>query len=259
MPAECATVREHLAEFAVGVLSGRDRRTVERHLEWCAGCRKEAEELSGAAAGLAYALEPAPLPAGLLTRVLAGIRRLVRGPALGRRTRTAASLAIAAAVAISALGWGAVMAGRAERYQVLARQEVDRQTRALQQLQKVFQALQARLGTELRADETRLARLAPALGGLGGGAALQLVSPSIRDFVMVHVSGLPRDGSELPYRVWLVDGAGNAVRAGRLTTLDASGGGEVFHEFDTDLTPYTTVELRTATGALALRGSVESP
>lgn len=257
MPAECLVVREHLAEFAVGVLAERDRREVERHLEWCAGCRKESEELSGAAARLAYTLDPVPPPEGLLARVVAQIRRVVRGPAAGRRTRTAASLAIAAAVAISALGWGAVMAGRAERYQALARQEVDRQTRALEQLQKVFRSLQERFGTELRADETRLARLAPSLGGLGGGAALQLVSPSIRDFVMVHVSGLPRDGSGLPYRVWLVDGDGNAIRAGRLTALDASGGGEVFHEFDTDLTPYTTVELRTATGELALRGAVD--
>jgi hypothetical protein len=257
MPAECAAVREHLAEYAVGVLSERERRAVERHLEWCAGCRKEAEELSSAAAGLAYTLDPAPLPAGLLARVLTGVRRLVRGPAIRRRTRSAASLAIAAAVAISALGWGAVMAGRAERYQVLAQQEVDRQTRALQQLQKVIQALQARLGTELSADETRLARLAPPLGGIGGGAALELVSPSIRDFVVVHVSGLPRDGQALPYRLWLVARDGNAIRAGRLTALDASGGGEVFHEFDTDLRPYTTVELRTATGALALKGTVE--
>jgi anti-sigma-K factor RskA/putative zinc finger protein len=257
MPAACAAVRESLAEHAVGVLSERDRRAVERHLEWCAACRKEAGELASAATSLAYALDPAQPPPGLLDRVLAQIGRLVRTPAFRRRTRAAASIAIAATVAVSALGWGAVMAGRAERFQVLAQQEADRQTLALQRFQKLFAAFQGRLGTGLRADETRLARLTPSQSGGGGGAALQLVSPSMLDFVMVHVSGLPPGGADLPYRVWLVDANGRAIRAGRLTSLDANGGGEVFHEFDTDLTPFTTVEVRDASGAVALRGTVE--
>jgi hypothetical protein len=260
MPASCAAVREQLAEHAVGVLSERDRRAVDRHLEWCAACRKEAGELSGAAASLAFALDPAPVPEALLARVLAGIARLVRPPALRRRTRTAGAIAVAAMVAISALGWGAVMAGRAERAEITAQREIDRSTDALEQLQEVFRTFQDRLGTALRSDETRLARLTPSGrgGGGGGGAALQLVSESIYDFVMVHVSGLPPTPSALPYRVWLVDGAGHPIRAGRLTTLDASGGGEVFHEFgNTDLTPYTTVEIRDAEGALVLRGAVQ--
>jgi Putative zinc-finger/Anti-sigma-K factor rskA, C-terminal len=257
MPAACEAVRDHLAEHAVGVLSERDRRAVERHLEWCAACRKEAEELSGAAAILPYALDPAPLPEGLLARVLAQIARLVRAPAFRKRTRAAASVAIAAMVAVSALGWGAVMAGRAERFQVLARQEADRQTTALLRFQKMFGTFQGRLGTGLRSDDARLARLAPTGTNVGGGAALQLVSESMLDFVMVHVSGLAPDGSALPYRVWLVDAQGNAIRAGRLTTLNASGGGSVFHEFDRDLTPYTAVVVRDATGAVVLRGAVE--
>jgi hypothetical protein len=46
------------------------------------------------------------------------------------------------------------------------------------------------------------------------------------------------------------------VRAGRLTALDQDGGGDVFHQFDFDLTPYTTVVLRDANGQVALRGVV---
>jgi hypothetical protein len=256
MPAACAAVREHLPEYAVGVLPERARLELERHLEWCAACRKEAGELSGAAASLAFALPPGELPDGLLSRVLAQIARAVRTPASRRRTRAAASVAIAAMVALSALGWGAVMAGRAERFQVLARAEADRQVEALRQVQKVFQTFQGELGTGLRADETRLARLAPTTIGGGGGAALQFVSPSMLDFVMVHLSGLRADGA-LPYRVWLIDGEGRALRAGRLTALDANGGGEVFHQFDIDLTPYTTVLVRDAKGDVALRGVVD--
>lgn len=257
MPAECAAVRERLPEHAVGVLSDEDRQAVDRHLGRCAACRKEAGELMAGAATLAYALDPARVPAGLLERVLAQVARLARAPSFRRRTRAAASIAIAATVAVSALGWGAVMAGRAERFEVLAQQEVDRQTAALHRFQKLFGVFQGRLGTGLRADETRLARLAPSASGGGGGAALELVSPSMLDFVMVHVSGLPHGASALPYRVWLVDRHGHAMRAGRLARLDANGGGEVFHEYDADLTPYTTVEVRDASGAVALRGTVE--
>ena len=48
----CLQVRDLLPELAVGVLSPEDQRGVEQHLQWCAGCRKEANEL-----GYLYALE----------------------------------------------------------------------------------------------------------------------------------------------------------------------------------------------------------
>lgn len=255
MPAECAAVRDQLAEYAVGVVPERERAEIERHLERCAACRKEAGELASAASTLAFALPPAELPEGLLERVLGQIARTVRTPAFRRRTRAAASVAIAAMVALSALGWGAVMAGRAERFEVLARAEADRQTAALQEFQKVVGDLRGRLPTGLPTGEARLASLAPSGGGAGGGAALELVSTHLMDFVMVHVSGLREPG--LPYRVWLVADDGRTLSAGRLTNLDASGGGEVFHEFDADLAPYTTVLLRDAHGGVALRGVVE--
>jgi putative zinc finger protein len=259
MPAACAAVREQLAEYAVGVLSERDRLAVERHLEVCAACRKEAEELSGAAVSLAFALDPAPLPDGLLTRILARIARMVRAPVLRRRTRAAAGLAIAAMIALSSLGWGAVMAGRAERFETRAAAEEQRRAEALRQFQKLFGEFRGRLGTGLRADETRLVRLAPVGTGGGGGAAMELVSPSMLDFVIVHVSGLPTDAGSLPYRVWVVDHQGNALRAGRLTELDANGAGEVFHQFaDTDLSAYTRIVIRDAAGHLALEGVAES-
>lgn len=259
MPAACAAVRDQLAELSVGVLSEAERRDVEAHLEWCAACRKEAGELAGAAATLAFSLEPARVPEGLLERVLPQMARAARAPAFRRRTRTAASVAVAAMVAVSALGWGAVMAGRAQRFEVLARSEAERRTSALRQFQTVFRGFQHRLGTGLPTDDTRLIRLAPTGAGSGGGAALELVAQGMLDFVVVHVSGLPAEGRSLPYSVWLVDGAGNSVLAGRLSTLDADGAGDVFRQFnDTDLSPFATVVVRDAAGHVALRGSADA-
>ncbi|MGZ4113630.1 MAG: zf-HC2 domain-containing protein [Actinomycetota bacterium] len=259
MPVSCSVVRDQLAEYAVGVLPPRERRAVERHLEWCAACRKEAEELTGAAATLAFALDPAPVPEPLLDRVRGAISRVVRPSSLRRGTRSAAMIAIAALVAISALGWGAVMAGRAQRFEDRARVEAASRTSELRRFRMLFRDLQSEIGTELQTDDARLAQLAPIGSGLGGGAAMELLSQHYLDFVMVHVSGLSRQASSAPYTVWLLDGTGNAVRAGRLTALDQDGGGDVFHQFNFDLTPYTTVLLRDANGQVALRGVVDRP
>jgi hypothetical protein len=259
MPASCAAVREQLAEHAVGVLPARERRAVERHLEWCAACRKEAEELAAGAATLAFTLEPARVPDALLGRVREAVGRMVRPSALRRGTRSAAMVAVAAFVAVSALGWGAVMAGRAQRFEDRARIEQQQRVDELRRFSKVFQQFEGRVGSELRADDARLAQLAPTAGGTGGGAAMELLSKDLRDFVMIHVSGLSTDAGAAPYTVWLVDAGGKAIRAGRLSALDQDGGGDVFHEFDIDLTPFTTIVLRDADGRVALRGAVERP
>src|SRR5919206_3169097 len=100
MPAACAAVRDQLAEHAVGVLLPRERRAVERHLEWCAACRKEATELETAAATLAFALPPADVPPSLFERIRSAIARVAHPSPLRRGTRSAAAIAIAAMVAI---------------------------------------------------------------------------------------------------------------------------------------------------------------
>ena len=54
----CIAVRELLPEHALGVADG-DADAVERHLAWCAACRKEARDLHRAAASFAFVLAPA--------------------------------------------------------------------------------------------------------------------------------------------------------------------------------------------------------
>lgn len=253
----CVEVRELLPELAVGVLAEADRAEVERHLRWCAGCRKEAAELGSAAAVVAFALPPVPVPTGLGDRVVGRIRRAAGTPGSARRMRTAAAATIAALVAVSGLGWGAVMAGRAERFADRAAQAEQQQIRSLEDFQKIL----ARLVPEqqLPAQETFLAQLSPREGGKGGGAALELVSPTRLDLVIVMVSGLdPLDTDALPYRVTLSNAAGEVIRAGKILELDADGAADLIRQFtDRDLSGFTQVQVTDARGRVALAGTVD--
>jgi hypothetical protein len=256
----CLEVRELLPELAVDTITPDDRRQVERHLQWCAGCRKEASDLGQAAAILAYSLPPAPVPQGLSERVVDRVRRAAgaSGPSgTPRRARTVAAAIVAAMVAVASLGWGAVMAGRADRFADRAEQAERERARALERFQVVLS--QVIPGEEISSNEgARLGQLAPVAGGTGGAAVLQLVSPTMLDFVIVIANGLSDDPDLLPYRVQLSNDAGQVLRAGRIVELDSDGGAEVFRQFQTQpLTGFSTVTVLDAAGEVVLTGTVD--
>ena len=211
----CVAVRELLAELAVGVLTSGERDEVERHLRWCAGCRKEAAELGQAAA------------------------------------------IVAAMVAVGSLGWGAVMAWRAERFEERAAQAQQDQLDAVARFQKAISQIIP--GQPVAEGEMKLGQLQPGPESLGGGFVLQLVSPTRIDFTMVIVNGLdPAATDRLPYRVQLFNAAGEMLKAGRIDELDADGGAETFHEFaHADLIGFTSVRVVDRTGEVVLDGDVE--
>ena len=253
----CLDVRELLPELAVGVLSVDQRTGVERHLQWCAGCRKEAADLGQAAATFGFALAPAPVPHGLGERVVARVRRAAGAPGTARRARTAAASIIAAMVAVASLGWGAVMAGRADRFAERAAQAERSQAEALERFRGVVASVIPR--QVVSNSDMHLGQLTPIATTTGGGFVLQLVSPTILDFSMVIVNGLDPTATErLPYRVRLVNADGDELRAGRIEELDADGGAEVFHQFKrADLTGFTTVVVVDAIGDVVLSGTVD--
>jgi hypothetical protein len=251
----CLEVRELLPEHAMGVLGETDRERIQRHLQWCAGCRKEAGDLGQAASTLALALAPASLPEGLGERVVARVRRATGAPGTRRRARTAAASLLAATVAFASLGWGAVMAGRADRFADRAEQAERAQEAAIERFQTVLSRVIP--SDSVSSSDTHLGQLTPVASGTGGGFALQLVSPEILDFVMVIVNGLD-DPDGLPLRVWLVNDQGRALRGGRIDELDANGGAEVYHQFKTrGLGGFTTVNVVDSTGEVVLTGTID--
>lgn len=253
----CLDVRDVLAEFSVGVLEPDGRADVERHLEWCAGCRKEAAELGQGAAVLAVSLEPAALPRGLDDRVVQRVGRAAGAGSTPRRMRTAAAWIIAAMVAVASLGWGAVMAGRADRFE--ARAEVAERERAA--ALRRFEELVVKIipGQELPTDQSHFGELRATAGGPAVGQVFQLVSPGHDDITLVVVEGLdPSDADAFPYRVELSDRMGVVLKVGQILELDADGSAEVFHQFrHRDLTGFTTVRVLNAADEVVLIGTVD--
>ncbi|HZD80256.1 MAG TPA: zf-HC2 domain-containing protein [Actinomycetota bacterium] len=252
----CLSIREQLPEFAVGVLPPEERIDVERHLQWCAGCRKEAGDLGEAAATFGLALRPVDPPGELADRVVSSVARASAKPGSKRRLRAVAASTVAAAVAVAGLGWGAVMAGRAERFG-------DRAVRAERQKAAALARFKDVLGphglAQLPQDHTVLGQLAPVSPArVGSGWVLQLLSPAKLDFVMVILNGIDAPPSDLPFQVQLRNAAGQTLNAGKITSLDADGGAEAYRRFaNKDLTGFTNVIVTDAHGDVVLRGTVD--
>ncbi len=100
---------EQVGGYVLGALASDERAAYEAHLETCAECRYEYDQLAHLPALLDLA---APVPAGGEERVVASLRQASRR----RRTRTAllaagTALAGAAAAAVAILGFGIGTAG----------------------------------------------------------------------------------------------------------------------------------------------------
>lgn len=238
---DCAHVRETLPEYALGTLPSDD--PVRDHLAGCAGCRKEAGELMEGVEVAALATA-APPPDGLEDRVVAAVARAAG--ARDRRRRAPVAGLLAAALLL-ALGWGAAMAGRAERLGNEA--EVARQA-------AVEAAREFGLFVEdLSGGGAREAALRSTSAGAAGGRAIVFDTdvPGASDWVLVIVGGLPEE--EGPYRAKL-RGRGEAVRVGRLWP-SAEGRLAAYALFGELPAAQEDVVVLDADGAVVLKGRLE--
>jgi hypothetical protein len=249
---QCLEVRERLTEYAVSTLPEDELREVERHLDWCAACRKEARELREGAAMAGMSLPPSELPSSLEDRVVQRVRSAARvRPAGTRRTAVRRTLTILAAV-VGLVGMGTAGVLFAQRQTA-----EDRLLRSEQQARQIAERLESFIsGLPRESRQPRAlaqATLRSPSGGLGGGGALRISSPTREDIALVTVGGLA--SSAAPYKVWLKGVSGASLFVGNISQLDTSGAGSTTREYPDDLRLYRYVEVRDASNRLVLRGA----
>ena len=255
----CATVRDRLAEHALGALAPRDVAPVDRHLAWCAACRKEAGELQRATATLAFGVAPHEPPVELEERTIAAVHQAVeqrdRRASTPRRSRLTLIAALTGMLAVLGTGWGAVMANRAADSDRLVQLETLRSQSAVERFRDLLNS--AEFGDP--EDEVFLGTLSPSATGGGGGAPSRSSRHRSSTCPFVLVNGLPQEAREqLPFTVRLRGDDGVLV-VGRIEKgdLDDSGAGIVMREFD-ELVGYDSVVVRNVDGDIVMSGSMQT-
>lgn len=107
---ECAAVYDDLVELALGTLSGKDRAVALAHLETCARCSADVDELSAAADRMLHLAPEAEPPIGFEGRVFErlGLRPAPAGWKARLAWRPQRALLVAAAAVVVAFAVGAL-------------------------------------------------------------------------------------------------------------------------------------------------------
>jgi hypothetical protein len=251
---DCLLVRDRLPEYAVSTLPEKDRATLERHLEWCAGCRKESAELREAAAMVGLSLPSAAPKPDLEQRVVDRVRSAATTRTQPRRRFVVlvAATVVTAMVAAAGLGWGVFLSAKVNTAEGRADAATQQAHRYLDRLRTLLQQLAAREGG---GEDVRLTTLRSAARVDGGGAGLVLVSPRSQDWALVVVGGLST--KRAPYRVWLTTGSGHRMFVGRIDKVRSSdGGAQLGRPFHQDLAPVRHVVIKDARGVTVLSGVI---
>jgi hypothetical protein len=249
----CPAVRDHLPEHALGVVDHHDATAIERHLAWCAACRKEARDLERAAATMSFALAPAYPAPELGERVIDAVRRVSAPSTPARparwRARRVGVVLLAAALTLAGLSLGAVL-GRHRGAQPAPSVQGQQEERALERFREAIQAAAA-LDPAIK---PQIGELAPRGGIDASGAALTLASHTEDDQVVVWVNRLPAKG--VPYLVFLMDARGDAFEVVRINKLDRDGGAMVARFVAHDVGRLEHMIVRDANGRIVLAGSL---
>ena len=261
---DCLRVRDELPEYVLSGLQAEERAFVDRHLEWCAGCRKEASHLLGGAASVGRLVPQVTPPAHLEDQVVREVHRAA-GRQGGRRRPRVLRATLVAVLVLGVVGWGANVNAR---YQSERQARSDSEQRAAKQsleIQRLIEVIQktisgsrpGRGSAEEAVGQARQVTLVPPPGRQGGGGAVVYTSPTSKDWALVVVGGLPE--RQLPYHVMLRSSSGATLLVGKIKELDSSGGGEVWTVFPRNLRPFRFVVVRDRGGAPALRATLPGP
>ncbi|HXJ63959.1 MAG TPA: zf-HC2 domain-containing protein [Actinomycetota bacterium] len=250
---DCVDVRDRLTEYALSLLPAAELEPVERHLAWCAGCRKEAAELAGGAAAAAMAIPQAEPPRGLEDRIVREIRQAT-GDARDRkgraRSRTIIVLAAALAILMGLTTFFAVARHQSqEQAQTASQGDAQLIARHFSQL---LQDLTSGPHGAKPGDLLQEVQLTPELGSVGGGKAEMYLSPHRDDWVLVYVGGLdPKAG---PFGATIQADDGSVLVIGR-ANADNGGGVALFNQFPQSLKKYTRIVVTDRRGHVVLTGT----
>jgi hypothetical protein len=240
----CADVRDRLAEFALGVLSPDETAAIERHVEWCAGCRKEVHEMQEGLAGVALGLSQVEPHRALEERVVERVARAAgRRPAPShRRGRVLIATTMAAVLAaFGAVGWAMAERQRADDIQAIR----DRQREVIFGLQDLIEGLGGR---------PFAAELVPTRGGLGAGSAVIFHADNDADWALVEVA-LP-DYRATPYTVRLLDDRGRTRLSGQLVESN-NNTLILYQQTGRELVDIVSVAITNRSGVKLLTGDVQ--
>jgi len=252
---DCVDVRDRLTEYALSLLPAPEVEPVERHLGWCAGCRKEAAELTGGAAAAGMSVAQAEPPAALEERLVREIREATgAGRTRSGRARSRTMIVIAATLAIfMGLGWWATFGDLQSSKQAQERSRIN----AINVGKRFDEFLKSFTSTPQHRvqpnDQLKDVQLTPELNTVGGGKAVIFLSHHRDDWVLVYVGGLdPKAG---PYGATLQSEDGTVLPVMRAEP-DNGGGVALFNQFPESLAKFNRIVVTDGRGHVVLTGSV---
>src|SRR5579872_161984 len=196
---------EELSLYALEELQGDQRRALEQHLEKCASCRRELEQLRGDLSLLALAAGGPRPPERARARLMEAIAREPRAVALRRAKPWWAlvpSFAAAAMAVVAVIFWMQSM--RLEQQVATLRNQSATQTAELQRAREVLSTLTA-------SDAMRVTLVVSKKTAEPQGKAIYVRDRSSLIFLASNMPPLP---AQKAYELWLIPMKGSPIPAG---------------------------------------------
>ena len=255
-------LRELTGAYALGALSGAEKRALEAHLTSCAECAAEVRAFGDVARGLDRAVPQVDPPASLRGRVIARVESLASKSAAPdvlphppsiERSPGAVWLALAASLIAAVLGFYAL--SLRNRVQVLQGELADARQRAAA-AEQIVETIQQRAENLQRTSDIVGAPdvTTVTLKGQGAGSAasgLALVSRS-RGVVFVGQNLPPLDPGKT-YQLWIVPTSGPPLDAG-IFAPDSAGAASLTNALNVPSFKAVAVTLEPAGGVPAPTG-----
>ena len=195
---------EDLALHALGVLEGDERVALEKHLESCAGCRRELEALRGDMALMALSTGGPTPPRRARQRLMESVAREPRRAAApARRSWTLVPWLVAASLAVALVGAWLQNSGLKRQIAGLQNESALQQAE-LQRAREVVSTLTA-------TDAVRVTLVAAKTPPQPQGKAIYVRDRSSLIFIASNLQSLP---AQKAYELWLIPVNGAPIPAG---------------------------------------------